>query len=339
MRSARHRLRTQARTLALCAVIAMGLVSIVGTSGGGLTLTPPYIPPNPVPPPSGFFVLVEPSYQTVQVGSAAHFVARTYASGDVSYSWARSRDGGGPYTVIPGASSGTYSIPNVTLADDATHYRVTATASTGKIDTDFARLAVSNYAPVVFPDGDFPADDWVSTPLVQTGQPLFISRFERATSGGNPDAFLKLMFELPQTVVSVSLALSRRSAVYDPGSQGGVYTIDYADDCKQLQGGGGAGRALILEQGSRAYIARHGNSACGPGPANAWVSSYGLSSLGSDDFSLLSGPPCGAGEACPDFSVSAAPMRFGLRLSASPAQIGGAVAYGIDNWTVKVWRR
>ena len=44
------------------------------------------------------------------------------------------------------------------------------------------------------------------------------------------------------------------------------------------------------------------------------------------------------GETCPDFSASAAPMRFGYwRISFGGP--GGSIAHGIDNWKVTVWKR
>jgi hypothetical protein len=52
------------------------------------------------------------------------------------------------------------------------------------------------------------------------------------------------------------------------------------------------------------------------------------------DFRLFDGPACATGEACPDFSASAAPMRFGYWriVFAAPGQ---SAAHGIDNWKVR----
>jgi hypothetical protein len=64
------------------------------------------------------------------------------------------------------------------------------------------------------------------------------------------------------------------------------------------------------------------------------------SSLAAQDFVLLDGPACGAGDSCPDFSASAAPLRFGfVRNSQALAGVAGTIAHGIDNWKVTVWRR
>jgi len=49
-------------------------------------------------------------------------------------------------------------------------------------------------------------------------------------------------------------------------------------------------------------------------------------------------PPCAAGESCPDFSATAAPMRFGY-WRISYGMTGDTIAHGIDNWKVTVWRR
>ena len=91
---------------------------------------------------------------------------------------------------------------------------------------------------------------------------------------------------------------------------------------------------MVIEQCRRRYL----SAASGGCHAASWRSGRGRASLAPGDFRLFDGPACAAGEACPDFSASAAPMRFGYwRISsASP---GTSVAHGIDNWKVTVWKR
>ena len=63
-----------------------------------------------------------------------------------------------------------------------------------------------------------------------------------------------------------------------------------------------------------------------------------MRSLAPADFRLFDGPACATGEACPDFSASGAPMRFGY-WRASLGNPGGSIAHGIDNWKVTLWKR
>ena len=60
-----------------------------------------------------------------------------------------------------------------------------------------------------------------------------------------------------------------------------------------------------------------------------------------DEFVILAGPPCGAAQACPDFSAGAAPLRLGIvsGVNLSAGVVAGTITQGIDNWIVSVWRR
>ncbi len=94
--------------------------------------------------------------------------------------------------------------------------------------------------------------------------------------------------------------------------------------------------ALLLEQGGRRYAANLRDSYTRI--ASFWAVSQESVSLRTNDFSQVDGPACQTGESCPDFSSSAAPMRFGYwRLSSGPQ--GDSIAHGIDNWKVTVWKR
>ena len=62
-----------------------------------------------------------------------------------------------------------------------------------------------------------------------------------------------------------------------------------------------------------------------------------------EDFEFVDGLACAAGESCPDFSGSGAPIRLGL-VGGADDRGGGVVlpvqtAHGFDNWKVTVWRR
>jgi hypothetical protein len=92
----------------------------------------------------------------------------------------------------------------------------------------------------------------------------------------------------------------------------------------------------MFEQGGRRYAPQQWDSGCAP----VWQVRRG-SSLLANEFALVAGPACGVDEACPDFSVGAAPLRFGFlsRVNLAADAPAGAVTQGIDNWKVTVWRR
>lgn len=75
-----------------------------------------------------------------------------------------------------------------------------------------------------------------------------------------------------------------------------------------------------------------------PSAARQWGHEGAYAGLTARDFYQFDGPPCGTGEACPDFSAGAAPLRFGF-LRIADAWVEGPVVHGIDNWRVAVWPR
>ena len=76
----------------------------------------------------------------------------------------------------------------------------------------------------------------------------------------------------------------------------------------------------------------------GPG----WVFDGTRGSITAMDFSqVISGPPCPADEVCPNFSVTGAPITFGMltvndHVDPGP---GGVASMAVDNWRIGVWRR
>ena len=94
---------------------------------------------------------------------------------------------------------------------------------------------------------------------------------------------------------------------------------------------------LLLEQGERRYVTV-ASMLC---TAAVRAAADGFVSLGVADFMQVDGPVCPAGASCPDFSASAAPLRFGFtrRVALSAGQPAGTVAHGLDNWKLTVWRR
>jgi len=64
-------------------------------------------------------------------------------------------------------------------------------------------------------------------------------------------------------------------------------------------------------------------------------------SFGAADVFRIDGPACAASAACPDFSASGKPLKFGFVNfnQGSTGFAGASGGFGVDNWLVKVWRR
>lgn len=329
------------RALALASIGALGLVTIVG-SGGGFgwdddsvcDVYPESCRPPPPPAPS---VTVAPASATAQIGTAVSFVAQTAnTSGALGYQWRRSSDGGATYVDIAGATDKTYAVGNVNLGDDGAVFLVVVLQASGGVLQATARLAVSVTPGVVFADGDFPVDHWQASPAIAAGYPEFSHVEERVESGGNAGAFRKMTVQVaPGSGLSRVLHLSV-SSTYDPQVQGAISVVDYAEDCAVFSASdvNYVESSIVIEQGGRRYISDLPRILC---TSREWAASA-RPGLRQQDFMQVDGPPCNVGEACPDFTATGAPIRFGYeRISLTTP--GGSVVQGIDNWKVTVWRK
>ena len=323
------------RWLSLVAITFAGLVSLVGSGGGIAIGFPPcpveLCPPAPPPLPSAS---VRPRYLTAQVGSPVSFTAvPANFEGTLSYQWRRSSDGVN-YSDIAGATAATLTLAGVNLADDRATYQVSVRSSSGSAASAVAQLAVSASPGIAFADGELQPGDWIT--LADSGQSAFTYTDERLASGGNPGAWRRMSFTIPQGAGTARLTYAKPAAVYDPSAAGAIYVIDYAEDCINLSGSDllYAEGGLVIEQGTRRYV-WYTSAPC---VQSSWTAAVGRNSLAARDFALVAGPACGAGESCPDFSAGGAALRFGYRRIAYGTQ-GNTVVHGIDNWRVTVWRR
>jgi len=340
MRAATDRRPGALRALLIAVIALLGLIAIVGSGGGGgIAFFPSCSAPlcdGSVPPPVPT-ATVDPPYITALVGSPAGFTVRTAnVSGSLSYQWRRSSDGGASYVDIAGATAATYSIASVNLADDAAVFRVEV-RSGGAVLQATAHLAVSAVPGLVFQDDEFPVENWQASPVPGLGTgtlPVHVD--ETLAAGGNPGVFRKMTFQVPANEGSARVFYSSLGSTYDPAMQGAIYVIDYSEDCIALQSSTTTSTqsSLVIEQGGRRYLSNTFDTCV----LTSWSTVVMRASLAAADFRLFDGPACAAGEACPDFSASAAPMRFGYwRITFG---IGGdSIAHGIDNWKVTVWRR
>ncbi len=285
-------------------------------------------PPTPQPA-----VQVRPAHVTAQVGAAVSFET-VLSNVDVvpAYRWSRSSDGGVTFADIAGATGPVYTLASATRADDGTIFLVEVNSQNWQSFAT-AQLAVSAVPPVVFQDGEFALNEW---DVVDDGSTL---ANEQVASGGHPGAFRRMSVQLVQPAGPSHVFHFARAALYDPATQGAIYVIDFAEDGVLLEGTDSAEVSSYpaLEQSGRRY---EGINRI-PDPfrlARQWGHEGAYASLTARDFFQYDGPPCGTGEACPDFSAGAAPLRFGF-LRIANAWVEGPVVHGIDNWRVAVWPR
>ena len=290
---------------------------------------------NGVKPVGILGVVITPGRLTVQAGQAAAFVANSTGT---HYQWQRSTDGGHSFADIPGANaSNTLTIPDAQLLDDGSVFRVTVSDGTTTAAAA-STLLVSSAPPVVIQDADFQAVDWSVTAITSSLHDGPTHSEDQVSSGGNADSYRSMMHTLPAGPSALQVFHSALNSTYDPATQGAIHAIDYAEDCI-VQSAATPNLAvesrLLLEQAGRRYV--------GPATtckATAWMATPMSKALRAADFVLVDGPPCRAGDSCPDFAGNAASISFGYARETTLAaqESGGAIVHGIDNWTVTIWR-
>lgn len=326
------------RRVAQAAVIAVGVVTIVGSGGGAIGFpdttptvgTPPLLP---VYPSAG----ISPAAPTVQAGTVVRFEATvSNATAPVTYQWRRDD------VDIAGATSSNYQLGGAQLGDDGARFTVIAQAANG-VAVAGVTLRVSPLPPIVFQDGEFLPANW--TVSASTAQPALdgpTHTESQAMDGGNPGPYRLVTNFMTAGTSSLEIVHTAPAVVYEPTLQGAIYTIDLAGDCSVV--GRTTGVAphdpilrLTFEQAGRTYQPREWSAYCG----TSYWSLHRYWSVTEDAFKIFSGPPCNAGERCPDFSASAPPLRFGFvtYVSTASASLPGSVLLGVDNWKVSVWRR
>ena len=322
------------------AIAAGGIATIVGSGGV------PFDPWGSCPSylcQEYVWVTLEPHRQTAQIGGSVTF--RGVASGTATfqqYQWCRLAPGSSTCVVIPGATGSALTVQNATLADDQARYTVTVSGS-GTSDSDSGQLLVSTTPAVVFEDGEFLEAGWAWSGFVgfAQGTPSSALRVTRPTVGGNPGAYRAIEYGPLSSVDRMFATHIAQAATYDPGQLGAIYSIDFRAECRGLSGDGVRMSVRpLLRQGARTYAGDFVyEQECG---APGWNFDSGRGSMVASNFDqILNGPPCGAGETCPDFSAAGAPITFGMytvndRVDAGPT---GVASHGVDNWRVSVWRR
>lgn len=337
------------RGLARGALALLGLSAIIGSGGGGYDCLFCDGTQHPT-----IELRVFPVRQGVQVGESAVFYAQAWPNAAVTrpitYRWCRTPAAGGPCIEIPGATDIELRIANANLADEGSVFVATVRGGNAEASAQ-GTLYVSNTPPVTLEDGEFAATDWLApVPVGAASAPA--PRVEQAPNGGNPGAYRRVVQELPiGPLLDTRFISESRTMVYEPAVQGAIYGLELTLDLSLLAIAGPGvqgwvGVDLVLEQGGRRYRARDPGASLdlldGPSGWKAFHSNWLYVRQPPEAFIIFEGPPCNTGEACPDFSASAPPMRFALlhALTLPWALPGPSVAeYGIDNWKLTVWRR
>lgn len=334
-----------ARTLALAAIAASGVLCIVG-SGGGTDLFPCFdggpgcYGGGPVPPS----VVVDPDRFTVQVGSPVVFRARVFGYAlprAYTLQWCRQAKGEAACVPIAGAVAETLTLEHVNLADDGAQFTVAVVDANGSAQAS-GRLAVSSAAGETFADGDFADATWTAVAVTTPAQSAASFSASRTATGGAPDAFLAVTSVVPAAPGSLRVFHTASAAVHDPVAQGAVHVIDFAVDCRKLSFTGVIGELMpMIEQAGRRYVPAVAIDSAGSLCFDPDWRRVTATSVGAGEFRLVEGPACGPGEACPDFSSLGAPIQFGFVTSVSldATSPTSPVVLGIDNWRATVWRR
>lgn len=149
--------------------------------------------------------------------------------------------------------------------------------------------------------------------------------------------FLGMTHTMPPTQDALGGLKLSTTAACEPARCGEIRLIDRAEDSAIL----GAGQPWLLEWSGLTF-AQAGrinrqlpllDDSCA---LPTWMPLRGAASLAAADFERFVGPACTAGEACPDCSVSAPPIRVGFVRFAQANTT--PTVHDIDNWKVTVWR-
>ncbi len=193
----------------------------------------------------------------------------------------------------------------------------------------FSMIGNANSAQVVFTDGVFnDADRTLTTQTLVNGGT--IEDFQSST-GGNPGEFRQI-----KTTVNAGGGsgvwgfFNRSGAIYDPAVQGAIWTIDYSEDAKYIDGTflvGSEGQATgcMLLQGGTFYWNYMITTI-----AADWHTLESLSLI-EDDFRSLNSI-----NDHPDFSANGEPINFGLFRANGTTGSAYFIEAGIDNWSVTV---
>jgi hypothetical protein len=191
-------------------------------------------------------------------------------------------------------------------------------------------LGTAAHAAVVFSDGTFATSGWVNETInVGSGGTVGVSQ----VSTGNPGFARRVTITLGSQAGDTTFSFNRygntTATRYEPATSGAITSIDWGIDARFVTGSlFGEGQAIMLglRQGNVNYVADYDVT----GSGGQW-NTFGATSLVVGDFTRLDGV---AGS--PDFSATAAPIRFGFVTGNSTTGGSYFTTVDYDNWFVRV---
>ena len=279
-------------------------------------------------------IAVEPWRAVVAVGATVEF---SVSPGSQKYTWRRCPPSG-LCTDMPDVTGPSYTWAGLNLADDGSRIEVTSydCAVTGHGSVVVEVLPGPGWT---FEDVEFLAGDWEIQVFDEAGGPTQVAS-SRPTAGGNPGAYLAMSYDVPPQSSSHVFHGALR-ATYDPAAQGAIHAVNMSAQSPPFDPLTPYLRDLrpAFRQGGRWYSAYWGRLVSSLDPPAQWAPAF--SATGWDEwlFEQFAGPPCGAGERCPDFSTQGSPITFGFMVTVYSLESGAQLRVAVDNWKVTVWRR
>lgn len=182
---------------------------------------------------------------------------------------------------------------------------------------------------LVFSDAVFADANWSLVELTDTtpNDSAFFSG-QQVASGGNPDAYRRLVNELDtNTISSIAAGHLRLGATFDPGEDGSFLSLAVSLDGISQPGNpaGAIGYGVVLEQNGAYFTVGLSQVLDGVGWQTLSATGLGESSFNSvDGVSVL------------DLSDSGSPVTFGFLSSNGTFGRPSTNVGGVDNWTVTI---
>lgn len=209
----------------------------------------------------------------------------------------------------------------------------------GVLSASALALSVAPAAAAVYFDPNLLNTDWTVTAVTNANGAGSSFLSTEVPIGGAPGSHRVITHSLVASGPNAAIVTvhMRNGTFYDPGTQGAIASIFYAEDSINFvggQAGDGQGSGLVLEQGGTTYLMRNPIFVMPFATFSNWTS-QGVGGLAAADFHELT--PGGAilASSNPDFSASGGVMQLGFwRGNSSNGNI--VTECGLDNWYVDI---
>jgi streptogramin lyase len=174
--------------------------------------------------PAGPTVTTQPTNQTVTAGATATFTSAASGTPAPTVQWQVST--GGPFSDVPGATSGTLTIPGTTVGLSGNQYHAVFTNASGAVTSNAATLTVNSAAagpqPTALPTlgnvaiatpspGPSPTPSPTASPSPSNPSPPRTAK-PPASSPGGVSAVLSVLLTVPTLLVHNAPAIATRSS-------------------------------------------------------------------------------------------------------------------------------